>query len=123
MISPGERRMKTILLADDAAYLRLLVQTTRGLMQLRSAPSRRRAHIISGISCLCALMLMACQGNVASVPPITIGLIAPLSGGSAASGPRGRDALELLPPFEGLVKRYAPACTPERTTRYWSRTT
>jgi branched-chain amino acid transport system substrate-binding protein len=32
----------------------------------------------------------------------------------AADGPRVRDALERLEPYDGLIKRYAPAFTPQR---------
>jgi branched-chain amino acid transport system substrate-binding protein len=42
--------------------------------------------VVSGISCLCVILLTACQGSISPGPPIKIGLIAPLSGGSAASG-------------------------------------
>jgi len=35
------------------------------------------------------------------------------SAGTTA-GPQAREALEHLPPYEGLIKRYAPAFTPER---------
>jgi branched-chain amino acid transport system substrate-binding protein len=63
------------------------MSTTRGWSTCRGVPSRRlRSHLISGISCLCAILLVACQGSSASGPPITIGLIAPLSGPLASTG-------------------------------------
>jgi len=50
-------------------------------------PSRRfRSCLVTGFACLGALLLTAYQGSVAPQPSIKIGLIAPLSGGAAASG-------------------------------------
>jgi len=39
-----------------------------------------------GVSCLCVLLLAACRNSVAPRAPITIGLIAPLSGPLASTG-------------------------------------
>src|SRR5438067_891897 len=58
----------------------------RGWITCRGVPGRRRSRIMSGISCLCALLLTACQSGMAPGPPITIGLIAPLSGPLASTG-------------------------------------
>ncbi len=59
----------------------------RGWITHRGAPFRRlRSHVISGVSCLCALLLMGCPGSMSPGPPITIGLIAPLSGPLASTG-------------------------------------
>ncbi|MGH8057388.1 MAG: ABC transporter substrate-binding protein [Candidatus Entotheonellia bacterium] len=54
---------------------------------MRTATFRRLPpHVISAISCLGVLLLTACQGGISSAPPITIGLIAPLSGPLASTG-------------------------------------
>ena len=63
------------------------MRTTWGRITYRGVPFRRlRSHIMSGINCLCVLLLTACQGSIAPGPPITIGLIAPLSGPLASTG-------------------------------------
>jgi len=56
-------------------------------ISLRIAPFRRfPSYAMSAISCLCVLLLAACQGGISTAPPITIGLIAPLSGPLASTG-------------------------------------
>ena len=63
------------------------MRTTQEWITCRGVLFRRfHFHIISGISCLGAFLLAACQGSIAPGPPITIGLIAPLSGPLASTG-------------------------------------
>lgn len=61
--------------------------TRRVLSPLQGGAVRRLlSYLVNGCGCWCALLLLACQGSIAPGPPIKIGLIAPLSGSSAASG-------------------------------------
>lgn len=56
------------------------------VIRWRALSRRRCFRIMPRLAGLCALLLAACQGSPALRTPIRIGLIAPLSGGAAASG-------------------------------------